>query len=53
VPALKSEAGQTTTELGLILVILSIAALAVVSIVAGSVNDLYSHAESLIHEAIT
>jgi Flp pilus assembly pilin Flp len=48
-----SEAGQTNTELGLILVILSLAVLVVATIVAGSVVDLFTHAGTLIDGALT
>ena len=50
---MQNESGQTTTEYGLILVLLSIAAIAVLSVVAGSVNELYSDAELLIRTATT
>jgi Flp pilus assembly pilin Flp len=46
------ESGQTTAELGIILVVLSIAAIAVLTIVAGSVNELYGDSAALIHKAI-
>ena len=49
---LNDERGQTTTEYGLILVILSIAAIGVLSIAAGSVVDLYQDASGLVGTAI-
>ena len=49
---MQSEAGQTTAELGLILVIISIAAIVVLGVAAASVNDLYSETEALLRAAI-
>ena len=49
---MRHEHGQTTTEYGLILVIFSIAVLVVLGVVAGSVNDLYTHAAALVHNAV-
>ncbi len=46
------ESGQTTIEYGLVLVIFSIAVIAMFAVVAGSVTELYSDAQTLIHEAI-
>jgi Flp pilus assembly pilin Flp len=50
---MQSESGQTTTELGLILVLVSVVAIAVLGIVAGSVNELYSDSEALFRAATT
>jgi Flp pilus assembly pilin Flp len=44
----KSERGQTNVEYGLILVIVSIAVVAVLALAAGSVIDLYENASTLV-----
>jgi Flp pilus assembly pilin Flp len=49
---MQNEKGQTTTEYGLILVILSIAVLVVMATVAGSVTELYQDAAGLVHTAL-
>jgi Flp pilus assembly pilin Flp len=49
---MNAEAGQTTTEYGLILMILSIAVLLVMATVATSVTDLYQDAADLVHIAV-
>jgi Flp pilus assembly pilin Flp len=49
---MKNEKGQTTTEYGLILMIVSVAVIAVMAIAVGSVTDLYTHAATLVHNAV-
>jgi len=49
---MQDEKGQTTTEYGLILVILSIAVLFVMATVAGSVTGLYQDTADLVHTAV-
>jgi Flp pilus assembly pilin Flp len=47
-----SESGQTNAELGLILVVLSIAAIVILGVAAASVNDFYSDTAALVRAAI-
>ncbi len=46
------EKGQTTTEYGLILMIVSIAAIGVLVIAAGSLQGLYQGAADAVHTAV-
>ncbi len=43
------ENGQTTTEYGLILMILSIAVIDILAVAAGSLNGLYQDAATAVH----
>ena len=49
---MQDEKGQTTTEYGLILVIVSVAVIGILVIAAGSVNDLYTTASDAVHNAV-
>jgi Flp pilus assembly pilin Flp len=49
---MNSEAGQTTTEYGLILVVFSIAVIVVLGVIAGSVSDLFTDTEAIIRTEI-
>ena len=47
-----NEKGQTTTEYGLILMIVSVAIIGVMVITAGSLHDLYQGAGDVVHAAV-
>ena len=49
---MQDEKGQTTTEYGLMFIVLSIAVVLVRATVAGSVTDLYQDAAGLIQAAV-
>jgi len=49
---MNNEQGQTTTEYGLILMIVSIAIIGVMVLAAGSLNDLYQNAATLVQNAV-
>ncbi len=48
---MQDEKGQTTTEYGLIMMIVSIAVIGILVIAAGSLNDLYTTAGDAVHAA--
>ena len=49
---MNSEQGQTTTEYGLILMIVSIAVIGIMLMAAGNLLDLYQGASDLVHTAV-
>jgi Flp pilus assembly pilin Flp len=49
---MQNEKGQTTTEYGLILMIVSIAVIGVLVVAAGSLANLYQDASNLVHTAV-
>lgn len=49
---MQSEKGQTTTEYGLILMIVSVAVIAVMVIATGSLVELYQGAGDVVHTAV-
>jgi Flp pilus assembly pilin Flp len=46
---MQNEKGQTTTEYGLILMIVSVAVVGILVIAAGDLTDLYRNAANLVH----
>jgi Flp pilus assembly pilin Flp len=46
------ERGQTTTEYGLILMIVSVAVIAIMLVGAGSLTELYQDTGSVVHAAV-
>ncbi len=48
---MQDEKGQTTTEYGLIMMIVSTAVIGILVIAAGSLNDLYTTAGDAVHAA--
>jgi Flp pilus assembly pilin Flp len=49
---MQDEKGQTTTEYGLLLMLVSIAVIGVMVVAAGSLNDLYQTAGDAVHTAV-
>jgi Flp pilus assembly pilin Flp len=49
---MQNEKGQTTTEYGLILMIVSVAVLVIMVVAAGSLQDLYQGAGDVVHTAV-
>jgi Flp pilus assembly pilin Flp len=49
---MENEKGQTTTEYGLILMIVSIAVIAVLAVAVGNLTSLFQNAGTLVHNAI-
>lgn len=49
---MRREAGQTTTEYGLILMIVSVAVLGILTIAAGSLTELYQSASDAVGSAV-
>lgn len=49
---MQDEKGQTTTEYGLILMIVSIAVIGILVVAAGSLNELYTTAGDAVHTAV-
>jgi Flp pilus assembly pilin Flp len=49
---MQNEKGQTTTEYGLILMIVSVAVLVIMVVAAGSLMGLYQGAEDAVHAAV-
>jgi Flp pilus assembly pilin Flp len=49
---MNNEKGQTTTEYGLILMIVSVAVIGIMLIAVGNLTDLYENAATLVHNAV-
>jgi Flp pilus assembly pilin Flp len=49
---MQDERGQTTTEYGLIAMIVSVAVIAVLVVAAGSLSELYTDASEIVHAAV-
>lgn len=49
---MQNEKGQTTTEYGLILMIVSVAVMAIMVVAVGSLENLYQGAGDVVHAAV-
>jgi Flp pilus assembly pilin Flp len=49
---MQNEKGQTTTEYGLLVMIVSIAVIGILALTAGSLQDLYQGAGDVVHAAV-
>jgi Flp pilus assembly pilin Flp len=49
---MQNQRGQTTTEYGLILMVVSVAIIGIMLVAAGSLHELYQGASDVVHQAV-